>query len=377
MLLEDELESELLYAAGDFDRWPPLLERIATRCGAIGAGLLPAHDPSQFRVTRSVVPGFTQYLADEIHLSDPRLALAPKLAHSKVVGDTDAYSPSEMARMSYYSEWLPQQRLGDFLGVRGGSPDDPFVLTLYRETGDRPWSAAEREALASLSDAMMRTVALDKAIGSRALADRVNWFEQTDAGVIGLCADGRVAFVGGTADRFLSAAMRVEHDRLVFADADEERRFLRSLAQSEHLTHMTALGRSVDRVFPDRVYLRARTDWRSFTGGGAASGHATAVAIDIHPVVEGYRGFVSAAHLLVLSDPFARRRANECAFTALWDLSAREAELVAHLCDGHLLREAAAGMGIREESARTYLKSIFRKTGTRAQSELVAAAAHL
>jgi DNA-binding CsgD family transcriptional regulator len=55
----------------------------------------------------------------------------------------------------------------------------------------------------------------------------------------------------------------------------------------------------------------------------------------------------------------------------LYGLAPREAELVVQLVRGATLREAAARLGIREVSARTYLKEIFSKTSTHRQAELV------
>ena len=52
-------------------------------------------------------------------------------------------------------------------------------------------------------------------------------------------------------------------------------------------------------------------------------------------------------------------------------LSPAEARLVLRLVAGDTLRSAAAKLAIRYETARTHLKSIFSKTGTNRQAELV------
>ncbi|HEX3756439.1 MAG TPA: LuxR C-terminal-related transcriptional regulator [Rhizomicrobium sp.] len=56
----------------------------------------------------------------------------------------------------------------------------------------------------------------------------------------------------------------------------------------------------------------------------------------------------------------------------LFDLSPAEAKLAAALARGQSLKQAAAGMGITFSTARTYIESVFRKTGTHQQSQLVA-----
>lgn len=56
----------------------------------------------------------------------------------------------------------------------------------------------------------------------------------------------------------------------------------------------------------------------------------------------------------------------------LFDLSPSEARIAAALAGGMALKETAIQQGIRFSTARSYLDIIFRKTGTRQQSQLVA-----
>ena len=52
-------------------------------------------------------------------------------------------------------------------------------------------------------------------------------------------------------------------------------------------------------------------------------------------------------------------------------LTPAEAKLALHLAAGETLRSAEAKLGMTYETARTHLKSIFQKTGTCRQAELV------
>jgi DNA-binding CsgD family transcriptional regulator len=54
-------------------------------------------------------------------------------------------------------------------------------------------------------------------------------------------------------------------------------------------------------------------------------------------------------------------------------LSPAEARLALHLVAGETLRSAEAKLSMTYETARTHLKSIFQKTGTCRQAELVVA----
>ena len=77
-----------------------------------------------------------------------------------------------------------------------------------------------------------------------------------------------------------------------------------------------------------------------------------------------------AAGVLLAVDPgrsdALRSLAERCGLTR------REAELVGALSEGGELKAAAVSMGLSYESARTYLKRVYDKTGSRSQAELLA-----
>jgi DNA-binding CsgD family transcriptional regulator len=54
-----------------------------------------------------------------------------------------------------------------------------------------------------------------------------------------------------------------------------------------------------------------------------------------------------------------------------FDLTPAEARLVVHLVTGNSLKSSAKALGVSYETVRRQVKSVFRKTGTHRQSELV------
>jgi DNA-binding CsgD family transcriptional regulator len=54
-----------------------------------------------------------------------------------------------------------------------------------------------------------------------------------------------------------------------------------------------------------------------------------------------------------------------------FNLAHAEARLVVHLVQGASLKSSAEALGVKYETARSYLKSVFLKTGTHRQAELV------
>jgi DNA-binding CsgD family transcriptional regulator len=59
-----------------------------------------------------------------------------------------------------------------------------------------------------------------------------------------------------------------------------------------------------------------------------------------------------------------------------FDLTPSQARLVVHLVAGSSLRSCAKALGIKYETARGYLKSVFQRTGTHRQAELVLTVFH-
>lgn len=63
-------------------------------------------------------------------------------------------------------------------------------------------------------------------------------------------------------------------------------------------------------------------------------------------------------------------------FEDRFHLTHAEARLVVHLVQGTSLKSSAEALGVKYETARTYLKSVFQKTGTHRQPQLVLAVVH-
>lgn len=75
--------------------------------------------------------------------------------------------------------------------------------------------------------------------------------------------------------------------------------------------------------------------------------------------------------LHTITAPNSKSAADPIFLGSMFNLTPAEARLAASLLTGGDLRAIAAGYGVTLETLRTQLKSIFRKTNTRRQSELV------
>ena len=86
---------------------------------------------------------------------------------------------------------------------------------------------------------------------------------------------------------------------------------------------------------------------------------------------EQSRRLADAAVVLFISDPEFRDVDLSAIFSEIYKLTPAEGELVQLLAQGRSLEEAAAFRSVTLNTARSQLKQIFAKTGTRRQSELL------
>jgi len=85
----------------------------------------------------------------------------------------------------------------------------------------------------------------------------------------------------------------------------------------------------------------------------------------------GCRAKGAARAVIFVWDPDHDLRTSRERLQGLFRLAPAESHLVSLLAAGCSLRAAASRLAITNESARTYLKHVFAKTGTRRQAELV------
>lgn len=165
--------------------------------------------------------------------------------------------------------------------------------------------------------------------------------------LVNLDIDGVIVFSNAHADRLLedSGLFQVDSKRVLRArnpqDTQKFQAFLTRLASDE------------------------RTDgYGVFRFSDPESGKAVIASA---AVVPGRRARFS----LVLTDPANTHPANARLLAAALDLTPSEARVVQGLIEGGSIESAATLAGVTVATARSYLKSVFAKTGVSKQAELV------
>lgn len=259
-----------------------------------------------------------------------------------------------------FNEWMRPQ---DFIYSLGTNlfADEALrsKLYLYRSGRTEPFSPADVAKLKKLSGHLINAVRVAKQL-AEAQAQGQRWLdliERMNIGVLVLDGRGRLAEANAFARALLRAGdgLRVVHGEVVAARADDVARLAAAVR--------TALAlRAHDTLDASRL-IRLRR----------ASGRAPLRAMAV-PLQRRFASAFAPAHAaaaVIVTDPERQLSISNDALRERYDLTNAEARLARHLLHGVALRQAAAGAGISYETARSYLKGIFQKTGASRQSDLV------
>ncbi|MBV1688913.1 helix-turn-helix transcriptional regulator [Novosphingobium sp. G106] len=174
--------------------------------------------------------------------------------------------------------------------------------------------------------------------------------DQLAFGAIALDKDGRVLFCNRVAEALIAKSedLSQQKGRLIFR-------------RREHAQTMRQLSLSIDPDAQEKeVVLRLRNGDEML---GMLARSITPLALD--------KSFTTARVIIYLHALTHEVRPSAALLSKLFGLAPSEAALAILLSEGTTLREAAEQLGITENSARTYSKRIFVKTGVRRQADLV------
>lgn len=219
-------------------------------------------------------------------------------------------------------------------------------VTAARGAAAKPFDAADRALCARLARALQPALACHTALLNRETEAQIyrRIADLLSFGVITLESDGRVMAMDEAASRRIAetSELAVTKGRLhaTHDDALLQRRIAGALAEGEAGTVHLGDADGLDLLV---VPLPRRDD-------------ASPRAVHVMVYLSGRNGAGRD-----ISSPLAR----------LFALSDTQARLAMLLANGYRLSDAAGKIGITEQTARTYSKEIFQRTGTTRQGELI------
>jgi len=354
-----------IYAAAEApELWPDALERLAEASQSAATIIyrnMDAHEGGvdvAVRVTPEAADSYQQYF----HRLDPwgnSPRTATLIRPGAVVDGDELIDRSDLRATEYYNDFARPNGLTRVL-VGTIAMHGPFVsvLSLIRDEGAGEHSTENRRLLGALMPHLSRAIQIHRRLLPVSVLDgaAVDALDCLSAGVILLDEQGRTIFVNRAAERLVRArdGLCIEHGCLG-AVLPQERDALRLLV-------MQAARRSAGE---------------SLHAGGALSISRPSMRrpynLLVTPLGRRHTSLhgPDAAVAVFVSDPEDRVLGETGALVRLFRLTPAEARLAAAVATGAPLADVADTLRIGLETARTQLRSVFAKTGTTRQAELV------
>lgn len=261
----------------------------------------------------------------------------------------------EIRRHPYYQDFLGRTNLKGWVAVRVGVDDQVWSLTFHRTTQQDEFSAAELRNFEELSRQLASTAQIASALAFARGQAALSTFEISGKAALLLNRGGEVILANAAADRLFDEHVNISKKRLFCSDRQATDRFengLKRLLWSADQAGVPPIalprpGKSAVAAYLMRSFQLADTPLSTY--------HAIAVLVD----------------------PDARLTPDIGTLRAMLDLTPAEARLAVALQSGNDVSEASVQLHISPETARKHLRSIFAKTGTRRQADLVALISNL
>jgi DNA-binding CsgD family transcriptional regulator len=345
------LTDRLYEAAIVPELWPEALLAFTELAGAEGSVLIAARGTefSRWIVSAPEFAGIVE--AHQRYAPNIRTARLIAANYAGFMRDRDVLTQHEIDNEPLYQDLLRPSGYGFGVATAIFAPSGDNIIVHAEFSSSHGEASAEAVAcLDQLRPHLARAALLSSRLGlerAHAMADALALL-----GVPGavLRAKGRVFAANPQFESLMPGLIQDRHDRLKLTDADADLLFQQALA---------AVSLASCRSMVNSIPVAAAADLPPMivhlipVRGAAHDVFSQATALLVVTPVD--RAVVPTAHVL----------------QGLFDLTPAESRLAGMIAQAQTPREAALGLGITEETARTTLKRIFSKTGTRRQAELV------
>ncbi len=334
--------------------WSDVLDEVTVAAGAQGASLFRASlaTPGVALASNSTNGQqlMDRYLSDGWIYRDIRTRAIPKMLKTGVGVDQDFMTPDAIEREPYYQELLAPLGLRWWAGVAFRSDDDFWCMALHRNIKQGYFDPDEQAKLATLCQSLTEAATISRAVGRARIIGMTDALDLIGQPALVLDHFGRVLRENAAAASIYDQWFRVIGARILVQDHEAAAAFTR-LADACR----SPLSRAVTGK---RIVVR-RSERRPIV----VHSHALSSAAS--------EPFSGGRVLLLVTDLEAQPQPLASVLGATFGLTAAEARLAAIIGGGGSLDVACETLHVTRETARNQLKSIFAKTSTHRQAELV------
>ena len=351
-----QLLQEIYDAALDTSRWESCLNTISGVLRANNASLIARHGSADGLGTVVTGAGKSRHShgANPYYMSSPFIGLQL----NQVVSIGDFLSDADWRASQYYNQWCKPHQVYHMMAVDFMTEGRGiYGLRFTRPENEEPFSLTDKRLCQMLTPHLRRALALSQGINQGKQIGQLysQAMTQLMVGTIILDHKANVLQANANAQRILDAGdgLRVMNQQLV-ATASADNKKLQRLIQD-------VLTMPSDKPGVIEALSLAR-------GSGKSPWGLVVRAVPDGAWIDG-KGVPAVA--VFVRDPDGNAHPPARLAQQLFALTPAETALATQLANGLSLEESAVALGIRHNTARAHLRSIFSKTGARRQTELV------
>lgn len=346
-------------AAANPDIWPEALERLSSAMNCRGALLTtPVFIPGGLVHTNSLRDAVEQFFEEGWYQHDVRNA-AVKHHHyrSGFFSDHILFSEQELGKSEYYEKFAKKADVPWFAagGLIGDLGRNTVAISLQRTSKQGYFTLDELSTLNALLPRLVPVMSMASRLAQLKGKSMVDGLQLARQPAVLIKMDGTVAYMNPAAEVLTGQRFAIRHSRLSLPNSAENRQLQALIDQAcaAQARHMSS-GQELRPV----VLGATETDPR--------------LVIRAAPIRRSASDIITfSGVILMMSSLTSDVRLSPEILQHVFDLTRREAEVMSLIGEGRHLQEIGVTLGIATETVRYHVKSIFIKTGTTRQSELV------
>jgi DNA-binding CsgD family transcriptional regulator len=353
-------------AAFEFKRWPDALQKLADSMGVTSCVLRTSDPTHPYRVDqrrRTVETPDSKEHGEFSALWLERIEGAPDPHDDRVrrLGkppfsfyiEDEITTPEERNVLPYYQEIARPGHREWWGSASFMVKNRKWCLSMFRDARRGPFAISEAQHFLRVVPHLSQIISVAEKAWEVSIGASLAALETLNCAAALLDSRGCIKRLNAPADALCGSGLMVRHGRLHAADRASDARLQALIASAV----LRSRGRPVPPAEPAII---------ASNGSPWLLAEALPITSFAHDLFNGGDALLHFSGLRKEAEP------QERLLSRTFELTPAEARLASRLASGEGLDAALAGLAIGRETARTQLRAIFAKTGTRRQAELAA-----
>lgn len=334
--------------------WSNALHSLALAAGA-DAACFYAEDAADLRLSFPASPRYQSFLEEFVKggwwRTDHRALRGwPRLrGGNRVLVEHDLVTDQERQRLPVYHDLYCKHDLTWWAAVSFRVGDRDWAMPLLRSEAKGPFEA-QAHCLLELVPHLSRIIGIGTAMMAAGTNDAVEMFELGRRPAVSVDWSGRCIALNAGAESLLGRDLFIAGGRLRATDAGSD-------SQLQGFVHAALQARSMAELPPAITIRRA--------------GRMPVIVDAVTTSSALSRGGFTLQRILLLTDLEHSSPTGAATLRQIFGFTQAEARLAEQLSAGLTLAQASERLGLSLETARTQLKTVFARTGTHRQADLV------